>query len=298
MKFRFLTALLMLTPTLVAAEPSPTANLPIPQMPSEVPILATDWGFTLQLKSLETGGLGLDYVWIPMPNARNGKGIIEKSGAFGGADWSLLAEIKAEGFLAFDSDDVGAASPKALNIEGNLFTNIIAAEVAGQDWWVDVGLSAIQLEADQQFDRINYVLRPYLVTPVPGSHLLSGFIHKLFRVPSGQDTSDGGFVPRSDRPIYLRAGYGFVSTLNDDGNPSEDRLELGASWRIGLYRDSTFDVSYRYFIEESKNYGFLDLTLSIPLKKDIAVLVKYVDGELPTSLGAAQSVSAGFSISF
>lgn len=259
--------------------------------------LSTDWGLTLQLKSLEGAGLGLDYTWVPFPNARDGEGLIEKYGARGDADWGLRADIKGEGFLAFDSEGE-ETSPKALSIEGNLFTNVIAAEVAGQDWWLDVGVSAFQFEADQDFDRINYVFRPYILTPVPGSHLLSGAIHSLFHMETSRRTADGGVNLRNDRPVYLRAGYSLVSGIKDDGSDAENRVELGAAWRVGLYRGSTFDAGYRYFIEDSRDYGFLELTLAIPLKKDFSILVKYIDGELPPSLGAAQSVSAGFSLSF
>jgi hypothetical protein len=120
----------------------------------------------------------------------------------------------------------------------------------------------------------------------------------MFGVAESVDTDDGGVVPRSDRPIYLRAGYALVSELKDDGNPSENRAEFGVSWQVKLYLDTTFNASYRHFLEDGEDYGFLDLTLAIPLKKDFSVLLKYIDGELPPSLGKAQSVSAGFSISF
>lgn len=265
--------------------------------PDGIGLLSTDWGLTLQLKSLEGAGLGLDYTWVPFPDARNGDDLIEQYGALGNADWGLLADIKAEGFLAFQSGG-DATSPKALSVEGNLFTNIIASEVAGQDWWVDVGVSAFQLEADQDFDRINYVFRPYVLTPIPGSHLLSGAIQDLFGIPASGATADGGVDLRNDRPVYLRAGYSLVSGIKDDGTDAENRAELALTWRVGLYRGSTFDAGYRHFFENDDDYGFLELTLSMPVMEDIALILKYTDGELPPSLAAAQSVSAGFSISF
>lgn len=269
------------------------------QVPATIegPGLSTDWGLTLQLKSLEGSGLGLDYAWVPFPDARNGKDLIENYGALGNADWGLLADIKAEGFLAFQSGG-DETSPKALSVEGNLFSNFRVGEVAGQDWWVDVGVSAFQFEADQDFDRVNYVFRPYVLVPVPGSHLLSGAIQELFDVGTSQATAEGGVDLPNNRPVYLRAGYSLVSGIKDDGSDAENRAELAATWKVHLYRGITFDAGYRHFFGEDDDYGFLELTLSMPVVEDVAVILKYTDGELPPSQASAQSISGGFSISF
>lgn len=254
-----------------------------------------DW-LTLDVKSLDAGDFGLDWRIDPFGEASDHKG--EGHGGAGNLDWSWRASFLAEGWLSTNPDGKDNG-PKALSVTGNLFAHLIYGDAAGLNSWVNFGVSAFEFEADQRFDQFNYLFRPYVLLPVPGTNYISRWVHDALGEGEATNLVDGHIDIRQSERLFLRFGYDLVSEIEGDGGrQAENRFEVTATWRMNLIRKSYFDASYRYFVADGDNFGFLELKLGVPVTKNLHLIAKYIDGRLPVSLSNGQAISGGFSITF
>jgi hypothetical protein len=253
-------------------------------------------GLEVDLRTVEdSDGLGLDVYWLFWDEESYGLG--SNSGEVATA-WGLRSKAELEGFIGTESaeDD---NTPRQISFNLDFYKHSIFSEydvnVPGvgnvtQDWWIDYGVSAAQFEADQDFETINYVFKPFVTLPIPYSENIELLARQLL-----------GGGDRRVRPVFVTGSYAIASEL-DGGNGAEgglNRWEIALNYKIfELSEGISFTARNRVFWEEGDSFNLLELEAGVPINETVTALVKYVDGELPLSLRASESVSVGFSIHF
>lgn len=240
-------------------------------------------GLTLDMRTVEDteGGIAVDFDWTLLD-------VPLKKGDGGGVDYQVSAALKAEGMLGSKPREEDN-TPREINIGADLDWKAIYCDFHGSDYRAWLGVTAGEIEADQDWEQVNYVFQPFFRFDLPFSAELSKGLQWLL----GSGSKDYA------KPIRVGLGYSLVSEIEGEGErPAEDRFEASASYMVETYKDIQLRAKYRYFSEEDRDYDLVELTAGFPLSTNGSqLIVKYVDGSLPQSLKESESLSVGWSVS-
>lgn len=158
-------------------------------------------------------------------------------------------------------------------------------------------LEGFDLEADQNFNIMNYVVQPQLALWIPYSN-----------IPALWWTRNVGVTGNAATPLYVYAGYALVNTLHSDSTlvsptlQKDDRFELEMAYAFPLTSRIRFGVRSRFFwlLDEGlqRNYQEVYARYYLNDKDTTALLFKYTHGSVPPKFEQGDSVGAGFTIQF
>lgn len=240
-------------------------------------------GLSLDFRTVEDtdGGIAVDFQWHLLDRAKKG-------GYLGDMDHLLSAKLDAKGMIGSKSaeDD---NTPRTMSVAGNLDFQTIYMDYGGFDYKAWLGVTAVELEADQNWKEVNYVFRPFVRFDVPYSREVS----KALRWLLGTGTKD--YV----KPVVIGFGYSLVSKVESDPPRSaENRFEVSTLYQIETYKSIRITGQDRFFSEGDRNYNLIELTTGFPVQvADSHLTLKYVKGKLPLSLRSSSSLSVGWSVS-
>ena len=239
-------------------------------------------GLDIDLKTAGSSDLGVDYSWDIWSDQLDenpfGKG-------------PLNAHVHSEGFLGFKDDQAGNTQ-RVFSIQGDLDAAVATLQERGGDSPYDhrlfLGITPFRLEADQDFENVNYVFRGYATASLPYSHHLSRGVQSILG-------GDGNAPP----PVYLNVAYAVVGELEDDsGNDADNRVEIMLRNRLPIGNKMQLYTDWRWFDEDGDNFDFFQFKASYPIDQHLGVFFKYTAGELPPLDRAADVSSIGLSWSF
>ncbi len=237
----------------------------------------------IDVKTIEgaNGGVGIDVEWE--------KEIAELYRSVGDTDFGLLASLGIDGRFgtASERDD---NTPRSLEITPQIYTHWRVADLGEFDQTIDLGVSPAKLEADQDFDTVNYGFETYLAAPIPYSWWFARGIHRLFGEPTRPLV----------KPITARAGWTMISRIEDEQDrDTRGRFEVSLSTRIFLRDTVGVTIDARHYFEEGGNdFGFVEVEADLPLSENTRLEISYTDGRLPLSPDASHTLSLGVSLRF